>query len=498
MGEDARDDEVVVERGVAAPGVWRFAHADRMHVVIDAADYFVAVREAMLKARHRIMLIGWDFDTRITISKQPRRRGEPPRRLGDFILWLAKRRPELEIRLLKWNFGAMKLLTRGSSMLDVARWAMQPNIQFKLDSAHPVGCSHHQKIVVIDDAFAVCGGIDMTSDRWDTRDHDDNDARRKQPNGKPYGPWHDATMLLDREAAVALGELGRDRWVTAGGDPMPPCPPPSDDPWPDSIEAEFRDVTVGIARTRAAYEGATEIREVEELFLRQIASAKRFIYAENQYFASRKIADAIAERLREADPPEIVLVNPATADGWLEQKAMDSARAQLVRAIGEHDHAERFTIAIPHTVAGEPIYVHAKLTIIDDRILRIGSANMNNRSLGLDSECDVFIDASAAGNEAAAAIIHAQRIDLLAEHCGTSVEEMERLIEQHGSMRGAILATLDRGGRTLRRLELPELSEDEKALAENAVLDPESADEMFEPFASPGLFQRSKLLRAPD
>ena len=477
--------------------IWCHAKATRAHPVIDAAEYFEIIQAAMMNAKHRIMLIGWDFDTRIDLSRSRRKKGDPPKRLGDFILWLADQTPELEIKLLKWNFGALKMLGRGQTLVDVAKWAMHKQIQFKLDSAHPVGCSHHQKIVVIDDKMAACGGIDMTADRWDTRNHEDNDPRRRRPNGKLYGPWHDCTMLVEGEAASALASLSRARWEQAGGDPMEPCPADAVSPWPEFLKAEYEFVEMGIARTRAEYNEVCEIREIQQLFLEQIARAKKFIYAENQYFASPKIADAIAKRMAEADPPEIVIVNPLCADGWLEQKAMDSARVQLLRAIGKHDKQKRFCIYVPYTKMGVPIYVHAKLMIVDDEILRIGSANMNNRSLGLDSECDIFIDTKRAGNEISGTAIKAQRVSLLAEHCGLSEEKVSQLLDEGMSMR-RIIENVEGNGRRLRRLDLPELTDAEKAVAENAALDPESADQMFEPFTSPGLFSRVKKLRSPD
>jgi phosphatidylserine/phosphatidylglycerophosphate/cardiolipin synthase-like enzyme len=478
-------------------GVWRYANASRAHVVIDAAAYFEIAREAMMGATCRIMLIGWDFDTRISLNTKRRTKTDPPARLGDFIIWLADRTPGLEIKILKWSFGTLKTLGRGSTLVDLARWSLHKQIDFKFDRAHPFGCSHHQKIVVIDDAFAVCGGIDMTSDRWDTRDHLDDDPRRKRPNRKPYGPWHDVTMLLEGEAAAVLGELGRTRWETAGGEPMAPCPSVERSAWPDQVEAEFEDVDVGIARTRAAYGDVTEVREIERLFVDHIARARKFIYAESQYFASRKIADAVAKRMEEADPPEILIVNPERADGWLEQKAMDGARAQLLRAIGEKDAKGRFNIFIPYTKGKTPIYVHAKLMIVDDEIVRVGSANMNNRSLGLDSECDVFIDCTRGPNAKASAAIRALRLSLLAEHTGLTIDEMADRLETSGSMREAIEA-IPSTGRCLKRLDLPELTEAEKVVAENAALDPEHPDEMFEPFSSPGIFSRSRWLRKPD
>ncbi|MEO6717004.1 MAG: phospholipase D-like domain-containing protein [Novosphingobium sp.] len=484
------------------PSVWRYVKADRAHVVIDAAAYFDLMYEAMLLARQRIFLIGWDFDSRIRLADGRRwwnlpRRDRFPARLGSYFLWLARRTPGLHIRMLKWNFGALRYLFRGTMILDLIRWSFTPAVDFKFDSAHPLGCSHHQKIVVIDDCFAICGGIDMTSDRWDTPEHLDDDPRRRRPNGRPYGPWHDVTMMLEGEAAQALSDLGRDRWRQAGGKPMAACLPQPDTAWPERLDAEFRDVEVGIARTRAKYHETSEIREIEALFLEQIARAKRFIYAENQYFASPSIAEAIAERVSEPDPPEIVLVTPLTSDGWLQQAAMDGARTRLLHAIGERDHASRFRVYVPVTACGTPIYVHAKLMIVDDEIIRVGSANMNNRSMGLDSEADVFIDAARPGNEHAASAIANLRCRLLAEHCGITEAELAELLVRHGTMAGAIAAAPNNGKR-LEPFVLRPLTDTEKALADNALLDPERPEEFFEPISRRGgLFRRGGILRRP-
>ena len=482
--------------------VWRFARATRAHVIIDAGPYFAVMQEAMLATRQRLMLIGWDFDTRMKLGQGRRwwnlpRRAVFPARLGAFVIWLANRTEGLEVRVLKWNFGALKFVFRGSMILDLARWWRHPSIDFKFDSAHPLGCSHHQKIVVIDDRVAVCGGIDMTSARWDTPQHLDHDPRRRQINGKPYGPWHDATMLIEGDAAAALGALGRERWVQAGGAPMEPCAPQEETAWPKSLEAEFRDVEVGIARTRSAWKGITEVREIEALFVEHILRAKSLIYAESQYFASRKVAEAIAERLEQPSPPEIVIINPLSAEGWLEQTAMDGARVQLLHAIGAHDPANKFRIFIPFTTGGEAIYVHSKLMIIDDEVLRIGSANLNNRSMGLDSEADVFIDAARPGNGHARGAIMALRHTLLAEHCGVPAEAVPRLIAAAGSM-AAMIEGIDPACQRLKPFHLRALTDTEKTVADNALLDPERPEELFEPIGlRRGLFRRGGILRRP-
>lgn len=491
MGAETTADEAC-EGGASPRTVWRYGRASRAHVVVDGAAYFALIREAMLNARQRIHLIGWDFDTRIRLGRRgragKRAPNEPPERLGPFIVWLARQKPELEILILKWDIGALKSLARGSMLLDLLRWWRQDGIVFKLDSAHPVGCSHHQKVVVIDDVVAVCGGIDLTGDRWDTRDHLDDDPRRRRPTGRPYKPWHDCTMMLEGEAAAHLGEYGRERWRQAGAGELAACRPQQETAWPEQLRAEFNDVDVGIVRTRSQHGEFDEVHEIESLYLELIARAKRFIYAENQYFASRRIAEAICRRLGEPDPPEVVLVTSATANGWLEHEAMDSARVLLVRTLRERDHAGRFSIWTPHTACGQPIYVHAKLMIVDDEVLRVGSANMNNRSMGLDSECDVFIDCARPANSDAGAKIAHLRHSLLAEHCAVALDEVASLIERHGSMAGMIRA-LPPEGRGLRPLPLQEPTGTEKELAKIEALDPERPEEMLAFYHRRGLFR---------
>jgi Phosphatidylserine/phosphatidylglycerophosphate/cardiolipin synthases and related enzymes len=474
--------------------VWRFATARKAYVVIDAADYFSTIRELMARARQRIFLIGWDFDSRILLPTgrrwwQKGRKRKHPARLGSFILWLVKAKPQLDVRILKWNFALFKYLLRGTMLFDLVRWARSKQIDFKFDSAHPVGCSHHQKIVVIDDMVAACGGIDMTSDRWDTPEHLPKDKRRRRPSGRLYGPWHDVTMLMEGDVAAALGELGRERWRIAGGKVLSPCPPQSESPWPTELKAEFENVEIGIARTAAKHGASPQISEIENLFVEQIKGAKRLIYAETQYFASRAIAEAICQRLTESDPPEIVIINPLTADGWLEQMAMDSARVELLETLRQADHKGRFHIYYPVTSDGTAIYVHAKLTIIDDEILRVGSANMNNRSMGLDTECDVFIDKRRPANAHIGSQITDLRIRLLAEHCGLAQDAVARGIERFGEM-AAMIDALSVNGKQLKPLPLKHLSETERAIGSSGLLDPERPDEMFEPIEKRGLFRR--------
>jgi phosphatidylserine/phosphatidylglycerophosphate/cardiolipin synthase-like enzyme len=461
---------------------WRIERADKARMIVDAADYFALLEKLMADAKERILLIGWDFDPRIALKPDEQGKGEP---LGDYLLRLAKTCPDRDIDILRWNFGGLKQFAMPSILSMIARWKLTRSISFRLDSAHPIGCSHHQKVAVFDDHLAVCGGIDVGSRRWDTRDHQDGDPHRTTPDGKPYMPWHDSTMLLAGPVGNALADLGNERWQRATKKTLREINGTGEG-WPGDLEPDFEGVDVAISRTRAEYNGYEEIREIEQLYLDMIAAAERFIYFENQYFTCGKIAAAIAERLNEDDPPEFVMVMPETADGWLEQMAMDAARVQLVRAIAKSKNGDRLRVYYPRTKDGESIYVHAKTAIVDDRMIRVGSANMNNRSMGLDSECDVTIDAALPANDGVEPTIRRLRESLIAEHLDVEPVEVARRFEATGSLIETIEG-LRNGGRSLEWLDLVPPGPMDEFIAENELLDPTSPDAMFESLTERGL-----------
>jgi len=463
---------------------WRVSRADRLAVIVDAADYFRMARDAMLAAREQIILVGWDVDPRILLDPEDGD-SEAPNCLADFIPWLARTRPELRINLLIWNMGLFKMLTRGLSIFTLLRWKMARRVLVRFDSSHPLGATHHQKILVIDDSIAFCGGIDMTSDRWDTSEHRDDDPRRRPPGGKISPPWHDTAAVLDGDAAASLGELARERWRRATRSQLA-APGRHGPRWPENWAAPFRDRAVAIARTVPKQPGIDEVREIEQLYVDMIERAERFIYADNQYFASRRIAEAMARRLTEKNGPEIAIINPTSADGWLQEAVMGSARLALFCALGELDTRDRFEIYTPVTEGGKDIYVHSKLMIVDDRILRVGSSNMNNRSMGLDSECDVAIEAEDGAEFDPE--IRGLRERLMAEHLGTTPEAVREAMQRTRSLVGTI-ECLRGEGKTLAPLDPGRWNDAALAIGSSELLDPESVDERFEPLSSRGLFR---------
>ena len=455
---------------------WRVERADKATVLIDAENYFRQVRRAMAQAKSRIVLVGWDFDSRVSMF-DTQEELEGPDEIGDYLDWLLKRNPDLNIYILRWDTGAIKSIFRGRMILKTLKWIVHPRMHMELDDKHPVGAAQHQKIVAIDDDTAFCGGIDITDNRWDTREHVEKDNRRKQPNGEDAGPWHDATMIMQGPVAAALSEFAEKRWIRAGGKDMAPIKA-SGKCWPKNLGPMFENTDIAIARTQPEMDDQQEIREIESLYLDIIGSAKNMIYCESQYFASRRIAEAFAKRLAEPDGPEIVILNPIRSEGWLEPEFMDTVRAGLVKSLKDRDPHGRFHMFHALNEVGSEIYIHAKMLIIDDRIFRIGSSNLNNRSLGFDTECDVAIDAGDGKDGPVHREIRNIRNDLLAEHLGRTRADIEAAFERTGSLIETIQLCRDIG-RTLRDYQYPDLNAAEKWLSEHDLMDPDSADDNF-------------------
>ena len=404
-----------------------------------------------------------------------------PNKVGELLRHAVARNPKLEVCILRWDLAFLEMPFRSTTLRFLFDWLSHDRIHFRLDSHHPIEACHHQKIAVIDDALAFCGGIDITMDRWDTRAHRDDEPGRRRPDGKRYRPWHDATVAVDGAAAKALGDLARERWHRAAG--WTPVVPPLDlERWPADLEAGFGDVEVAIARTRAAYEGAPEVREIEALYLAAIASARRSIYLESQYFSAPVIADALARRLDEADGPDVVIVNPRSAEGWMESELMDSARAVLFERARDADAHGRLRFYTPRTAGGADIYVHAKVLVIDDTLLRVGSSNINKRSIGLDTECDLAIEVTGEGDHARRLREGIARVrdGLIAEHLGMALAEWAAVLDRADSRLAAALdAAVGAHAKTLVPFSPRPLSVAERALAQAQLDD----DGVIEPMA---------------
>jgi uncharacterized membrane protein YdjX (TVP38/TMEM64 family) len=261
-------------------------------------------------------------------------------------------------------------------------------------------------------------------------------------------------MLVEGRPAERLGQLARERWRRSRGWRIPVVQ--AEMPvaaWPGEVDVGLRDVPVAISRTEPPYEGQPFVDEVKQLYLAAFGAARRFIYIENQYFTARELAEALARRLAEPDGPEVVLVLPRETGGWLEQVTMDVLRARMLALMREADVHGRLRVYYPHQPGlGEAcIGVHSKLLIVDDRLLRIGSSNTSSRSLGLDTECDLAVEAGP-GDRRVGVFIRGLRRRLLAEHLGCSAAAVAGAERAHDGLIGAV-ESLRGDERSLRELD---------------------------------------------
>lgn len=466
---------------------WRTETARRAAVFVDMADYFTAARAAIEAARRSIHFVNWAFDANTPFDPQPGGGGPPEDRIGNVLKRLAIERPWLDVRILCWDSAFPIAATQNFFPIVDRRAFRGTPVRLVLDSKVPFGACHHQKMIVIDDTIAFCGGGDIGPDRWDTPAHLDDDPRRRKTraDNRCFDSRHEVMALVDGPAAQALGQLFRDRWRRATGEAIDAPSPAPPQAWPACVEPQLLDIEVGIARTLPQWRGEPGVREIEHLTLASIAAAKSTIYMENQYFTSPLTAEALAARLVEPDGPEVVLVSPQHSPSWFDQMTMDRTRSQFIKRLRGVDRHQRFHAYAPVTTEGRTIIVHAKLAIIDDTLLRIGSANMNNRSTGFDTECDLAFEADGA-SPANRGAISALRTRLIAHWLGCRDEVVAEAIAREGRLGLAIEALRSEGRARLRTLRSPALGPIAELIAARHLGDPVTPRDSWRPWKRNG------------
>ena len=451
------DPERTITPSLLVPGrnCWRIERADKVALLVDGVEYFSAVRAALANARHSIYILGWDIDSRMRLVPDGANDGLPDP-LGEFLDAIVARRRSLRGYVLSWDFAMLYAMEREWLPIYKLDGRTHRRLKFRLDDQHPVGASHHQKVIVIDDAVAFVSGYDLTRCRFDTSDHAHDDPRRVDHRGVRYPPFHDVGIAVAGDCARALGELARERWRRATGERPPEAAiTATADAWPQSMAIAATDVDVAITRTEPAFAGRAAVTEIRALHFDAIAAARRHIFVENQYFTSLTIARAFASRLAEDDPPEIAVLSPYTQSGWLEISTMGVLRSRIHRMLRDADRHQRYHLYCPMLRwldrSEGCLNVHSKVLIVDDALLMIGSSNLSERSLALDTECNLVIEAR--GEPRLTALIAGFRERLLAEHLGRTAAEVASATARERSLHRAIASLDDGGERSLPSIE---------------------------------------------
>jgi phosphatidylserine/phosphatidylglycerophosphate/cardiolipin synthase-like enzyme len=340
-----------------------------VEVLIDGAEALPLIAAELEAARSHVHIAGWFFSPNFALD-----RGDSTIVLRHLLAELAER---IDVRVLVWAGAPLPLFR--PSRRDVAKMcaALTANSRIKcgLDGhERPLHC-HHEKTIVIDDRVAFVGGIDLTAEDGDRFDSSAHPARGT------IG-WHDAATRIEGPAVADVAEHFRVRWQEVSGEPLPPV----------QESAPAGEVELQIVRTvpERLY-GPIERGDfrILESYIRAFRGAQRFIYVENQFLWSPEIAAVLSDKLAHPPSPDfrILLLLPSKPNNGSDDTR--GTLAELVDADAGQGRVVGCAIYARSGLHADPIYVHAKIAIVDDRWLTLGSANLNEHSLFNDTEMNV-------------------------------------------------------------------------------------------------------------
>ena len=424
---------------ILTPGLncWTFGDASESGLLVDGKDYYRAFCAAAESAQSYILLAGWQFDSDVELLRD----GAKGENLISFLNRLCEANPHLRIYILAWNFSVIYSIDREWLQSWNFKWNTNERIQFCFDSCHPFGASHHQKFVVVDGHEAFLGGLDLCSGRWDDLRHWAENAMRVNADQTCYGPFHDVQTYQVGPAVLQLQQFFQEQWravCECDLDLVAP-PRPSRPRFDGLLPIQSNRVAISRTQIKTGDTGTESIREIRHLFRDAIGAAERLIYIENQYFSSQAIHEALVRRMsdRRRSRLEIVLVLAKQANAFVEQASIGIAQAKIIRHLrtlaAETGHALGIYYPASADEHGKetPTYIHSKLMLVDDDFLSVGSANLNNRSMGLDTELNVSWEARQ-GEPQARRSIREVRVNLLAEHTGLEGDEAAELARDRG------------------------------------------------------------------
>lgn len=394
---------------------------NQVEVLVDGEETWGRVADDIEEAQGEVQIATWICRPNIELRRpQALALAEPPMRGHLRLGELLERRAAggVKVRLLIWGLVYTPIIDRWMRRW---YWRGHDNIDV-LEQDHPsfIG-SYHQKTLTIDRRVGYCGGMNLKENDWDTNAHVVHEPRRfphtAGPHARegtaarlqtpPFAPRHDLMVRIEGPAVADLVDNFADRWAQSvkvrhaswtgrimdwirrklGNDDYPEVPASTDLPPPQGEH------WAQVVRTLPGGEDG-----ILGAYVRAIRNARRFIYIENQYFRSPKIGEELRDRLR-ANPRLrlAVVVRPVNGgrvslwdpSGYWTAKTLDLIREACpdfeltVLYVWDHDADER--------LVWEEVDVHAKVMVVDDVWLTVGSANINDRGFKTEGEINAVV-----------------------------------------------------------------------------------------------------------
>lgn len=428
------------------PGEEAWSHHNLVRPLIHGATYFAELYERIEATGpgDLIYFTDWRGDADQLLTD------DPDSRVAD-VLGRADRRGA-DVRGLIWRSHWDKMSFSAKENAYLGKELQDRGAEVLLDMRVRTGGSHHQKFVVIrhgDDPsrdIAYVGGIDLCHSRRDTIDH--HGDRQPLPMASEYGatpPWHDVQAAIQGPAVHDVETVFRERWQ----DPTPltrspvrrlqdklsgqdTSPDPLSEQQPPPPPADGGRHTVQLLRTYPNLRHGRDYpfarggeRSVARGYSRALERARKLVYIEDQYLWSDDVAEHFRETLSKSPDLHVVVVLPIHPDTeGLSRKAELRGRRTALSVLADAG-GDRVAVYGIENNQGTPVYVHAKVCVMDDWWASIGSDNFNRRSWTHDSELSaVVIDEEGEDHSEYARRL---RLTLAAEHLGRAVGEDDLL-----------------------------------------------------------------------
>lgn len=477
---------------------WKIHEGAPAGLLIDVRDYYRAFYQAAVQAKKSILLLGWQFDSDVQLLRgEDLPAGVDPKEveLLPLLTRLCKENPDLQVKILAWNHSLFFALEREILQKIVFSLMTPANLAFRQDDTVELGGSHHQKVAIIDGNIAFMGSADICQDRWDDSAHLTNDPRRVTRKGDPQKPYHEVQAVFTGEAVQSFVQLFVERWRYAVGEEIDPAGLVSATPALEiPVTMSMPRATIALSRTIPVDDARKRVHEIRDLYVRMIRAARRSIYIETQYLTSCTVRDALVKRLRDPSKPklDVVIVLPNKPEKFKEEITVGHPQTAVIDRIRRAAERGGHALGVYDVVATDPetgeekfVYIHSKLMIVDDRYFTLGSANLANRSMTVDSEINATWCAQSDDDELANAI-RAVRVRLMSEHLGANVDP--RIVESPVGMVGRLEAMIARGEGRLRHHDLAVAPPSVIALAVHELacdyVDPPDARESLPPPSS--------------